>query len=188
MGYGPFAGPKNTLKTPSFRSVAALFSLALPLVHSGSVTAGGVPVAGPAPSLNVTSLAGNPFGLADLKGKVMVVDFWATWCGPCVREIPGYIALQKRYGERGLVVVGLSVDSKGATTLEAFAKARGVNYPLALATPEIIDAFGRIQGLATTLLIDREGTSDTRKSAQWTPVITGNSSCRCYNPPATATG
>ena len=96
-------------------------------------------------------------GLAELKGKVVVVDFWATWCPPCVHEIPGYIALQKKYGERGLVIVGLSVDQKGASVVEAFATAKGVNYPLALATSEIVEAFGGVEGIPTTFLIDRDG-------------------------------
>jgi len=145
------------MKLLRMRPLAALFALALPLVSAVSLRAEALPVVGPAPAWSLTSLDGKPIGLAELKGKVVVVDFWATWCPPCVHEIPGYISLQKKYADRGLVIVGLSVDRKGASVVEAFAKAKDVNYPLAMATPEIVEAFGGIEGIPTTFLIDRDG-------------------------------
>jgi thiol-disulfide isomerase/thioredoxin len=116
-----------------------------------------------APAWQVTTLDGKTVGLEQLKGKVVVVDFWATWCGPCVHEIPGYIELQKKYADRGLVVVGLSLDENGAAVVSKFAAARGMNYPVALATPEIINAFGGIESIPTTFLIDRAGQIRHRK-------------------------
>jgi len=145
------------MKLHRLRLLAALCALALPLVSAVSARAEALPVVGPAPAWSLKSLDGKSIGLAELKGKVVVVDFWATWCPPCVHEIPGYIALQKKYADRGLVIVGLSVDQKGASVVEAFAKAKGVNYPLALATPEIVEAFGGVEGIPTTFLIDRDG-------------------------------
>jgi thiol-disulfide isomerase/thioredoxin len=127
----------------------------------GVVTA--LPVLSVAPTWQLTTLDGKPIGSEQLKGKVVVVDFWATWCGPCVHEIPGYIALQKKYAERGLVVVGVSVDQQGAGIVTKFVSSKGVNYPVALATPEIIAAFGGIEGIPTTFLIDREGRLRHRK-------------------------
>ena len=111
---------------------------------------------GPAPAWKLVALDGSEVGSDALKGKVVVVDFWATWCGPCVHEIPGYVAMQKKYAERGLVIVGLSVDRKGEA-VAPFAERTGINYPLALATPEVIAAFGELEAIPTTFLIDREG-------------------------------
>lgn len=116
-----------------------------------------------APTWSLTDLDGKPVGSEALKGKVVVVDFWATWCGPCVHEIPGYVELQKKYAERGLVIVGLSLDQKGEAAVRPFAKRMKVNYPLALATPEVIAAFGDIESIPTTFLIDREGKIRHRK-------------------------
>jgi thiol-disulfide isomerase/thioredoxin len=116
-----------------------------------------LPVISVAPAWQLTTLDGKAISSEQLKGKVVVVDFWATWCGPCVHEIPGYIALQKKYAEQGLVIVGVSVDQQGAGVVTKFNSDKGVNYPVALATPEIIAAFGGIEGIPTTFLIDREG-------------------------------
>lgn len=128
-----------------------------------ATSADALPVLGPAPRWQLTGLDGQPLGAEQLKGKVVVVDFWATWCGPCVHEIPGFVALQKKYGERGLVIVGLSLDEKGAAVVRPFAERLGMNYPLALATPEVIEAFGGIESIPTTFLIDREGRLRHRK-------------------------
>ena len=122
-------------------------------VHAPAV----LPVLSPSPGWQVTTLDGKAAGSEQLKGKVVVVDFWATWCGPCVHEIPGYIAMQKKYADRGLVIVGLSVDQNGLPVVSKFVSERGVNYSIALATQEIITAFGGIDAIPTTFLIDREG-------------------------------
>ncbi len=116
-----------------------------------------LPVVGPSPAWKLTGLDGKEIGRDALKGKVVVVDFWATWCPPCVHEIPGYVNLQKKYADRGLVIVGLSVDQQGAAVVTPFALKQKINYPLALATEEIVNAFGGIEGIPTTFLIDREG-------------------------------
>ena len=140
----------------------ALFA-ALPALRSEPessspvAAAAALPVIGPAPSWKLVSLDGNEVGSEALKGKVVVVDFWATWCGPCVHEIPGYVAMQKKYADRGLVIVGLSVDRKGEAAVRPFAKRMDVNYPLAIVTPEVIAAFGELEAIPTTYLIDREG-------------------------------
>lgn len=125
--------------------------------------AANLPVIAPAPVWQLTTLDGKAIGTEQLKGKVVVVDFWATWCGPCIHEIPGYIELQKKYADRGLVIVGLSVDQQGADAVGKFVSSRSMNYPVALATQEVIDAFGGIEAIPTTLLIDRDGKIRHRK-------------------------
>jgi thiol-disulfide isomerase/thioredoxin len=127
-------------------------------------SAAALPVIGPAPYWQLVTLDGKAIGTEQLKGKVVVVDFWATWCGPCVYKVPGYIALQKKYADRGLVIVGLSVDQQGADLVSNFISKHGINYPVALATTEVINAFGDIEGIPTTLLIDREGNIRHRKA------------------------
>ncbi len=145
----------------SLLATCALFapwpvSLAEP-VAPPAAAAPTLPVIGPAPAWKLVALDGTVVGSEALKGKVVVVDFWATWCGPCVHEIPGYVAMQKKYAERGLVIVGLSIDRKGEAVVAPFAKRTRINYPLAIATPEVIAAFGELEAIPTTYLIDREG-------------------------------
>ena len=110
------------------------------------------------PEFSVTDFHGRQISTADLQGKVVLVDFWATWCQPCKQEMPGYQKLADLYGSRGFVVVGLKLDTMADTEDPLhFAKKIGVHYPLAVATDELKQKFGGIEGLPTTLLYDREG-------------------------------
>lgn len=141
------------------RSLLAHFAagaLALAFFAVSPLRAQALPVVGPAPAWATTDLDGKPIGLEALKGKVVVVDFWATWCPPCVHEIPGYVKLQEKYADKGLVIVGLSLDRNKAA-VPPFAKKYGINYPLAIVGSEMTDLFGGVEGIPTTFLIDREG-------------------------------
>lgn len=110
------------------------------------------------PVFSVTDMSGHPLSSAEMRGKVVLVDFWATWCEPCKREMPGYQKLLDRYGPQGFAVVGFKATMMQDTEPPlVFAREAGVRYPLAVASPEISDAFGGIQGLPTTFLYDREG-------------------------------
>jgi thiol-disulfide isomerase/thioredoxin len=110
------------------------------------------------PDFSVKDLAGQSLSAFDLRGKVVLVDFWATWCQPCKKEMPGYQKLVDRYGSRGFVAIGFKFDTMmDMEDPVQFAKKIGVRYPLAVATDEITQKFGGIEGLPTTMLYDRQG-------------------------------
>jgi peroxiredoxin len=148
--------------------VATAALLALGACKPATSTA--LPVIAKAPAWKLTDLAGHEVGAAALRGKVVVVDFWATWCGPCVGEIPGYVALQTKYGADGLVIVGLSVDEGGPELVRNFAAKNGLSYTLAMADEATVAAFGSFDAIPTTFLIDREGNIRHRKVGAMEPA------------------
>jgi thiol-disulfide isomerase/thioredoxin len=115
------------------------------------------------PDFSVQDLHGNKMSSADLHGEVVLVDFWATWCQPCKKEMPGYQKLLDRYGSRGFVVIGFKFDTmRDMEDPLEFAKGVAVHYPLAVATDEVKQRFGGIEGLPTTMLYDRQGILRTK--------------------------
>ena len=100
---------------------------------------------------------GKTIKLSDFKGKVLVIDFWATWCPPCRAEIPHFIAMNNALKKKGVQIIGISVDSNGNQAVVPFMKAHHMNYPVLLANDQVISDFGGIRGIPTTFIVDRHG-------------------------------
>ncbi|MBC8104729.1 MAG: TlpA family protein disulfide reductase [Cytophagales bacterium] len=114
------------------------------------------------PPIEGEAADGSTFRLSDHKGKVVLLNFWATWCGPCILEIPDLIALQNQYGPQGFVVVGLAAeqdpDPKSALeTIRTFAAQKKLNYPVLVLPEGVRGPFGGVAALPTSFLINREG-------------------------------
>ena len=118
-----------------------------------------------AAKLNFTlkDMNGASVNLADFKGRVILLNYWATWCGPCKVEIPDLVALQEKFKDQGFIVLGVSQDDD-PETLRAFASAFKMNYPVLVGRdqPDLLDAQGPLWGLPTSYLIGRDGTICTR--------------------------
>ncbi len=111
-------------------------------------------------NFTVTDMNGEKVSLASFKGKVLVLDFWATWCPPCKAEIPGFVELQDAYGHKGLQFVGVSVDADDTPAmLKDFATQYKMNYPVLVGgdRDDLQDAYGPMWGIPTTFVIDRDG-------------------------------
>jgi thiol-disulfide isomerase/thioredoxin len=111
---------------------------------------------------DLIDVAGNKVSKSDLAGKVLIVDFWGTWCPPCRREIPHFVALNRKYHDQGLAVVGLNSEQtrdkeQAAGLVREYCKSEGVDYPCAIATDAVLDQVPDLQGFPTTLFIDRTG-------------------------------
>jgi thiol-disulfide isomerase/thioredoxin len=119
-----------------------------------------------APAWKLVDVDGREVSSAQFKGKVLVLDFWATWCGPCRSEIPAYVSLQKKYGQEGLAIVGVSLDEEGpgrAGLVRKFMRKFEMNYTVVFAGDDTAAAFGGIDAIPTTFLIDRDGNIRDKK-------------------------
>lgn len=110
-----------------------------------------------APDFELKSLDGKQVRLSDFRGKAVLLNFWATWCAPCKIEMPWFVDLQKQYATQGLQVIGVAMDDSGEDTIAKFAKEMGVNYPVLVGKEAVGDAYGGVEFLPTTFIIDRQG-------------------------------
>jgi thiol-disulfide isomerase/thioredoxin/Cu/Ag efflux protein CusF len=115
------------------------------------------PVSFPAPDFTLPTLSGAPLRLAELRGKVVLLNFWATWCVPCRTEMPTLEALYQRYKDRGLEVLAVNVDMLSTAGVEAFVQEVTVTFPIVLDPSWSVAQAYRVLGLPTTYLIDRGG-------------------------------
>jgi len=111
----------------------------------------------PAPDFTLESLDGHSVRLSDLRGKAVLLNFWATWCTPCKVEMPWFVELQNQYGAQGLQIVGVAMDDSGKDDIAKFAKDMGVNYPVLLGKEAVGDAYGGVPALPETFFIGRDG-------------------------------
>ncbi|MCX6639289.1 MAG: TlpA disulfide reductase family protein [bacterium] len=116
-----------------------------------------------APAFTLTDDQNHEVKLSDFSGKVIILDFWATWCPPCRAEIPDFIALQKQYGAKGLQVIGVSVDQKGWEVVTPFMQSQGINYPILMSNDGVYTAYQNLLpeeqrgGIPFTFIIDGKG-------------------------------
>jgi thiol-disulfide isomerase/thioredoxin len=125
------------------------------LPHLGAVV--GVETKARVPRYALTALDGTPISPDALRGKVVLVNFWATWCLPCRAEMPLLQRMFERHRDAGLVVVGLSVDRGSEESVRGFLRERSVTYPVAMVGADVERAFGGVRGYPTSMLIDRSG-------------------------------
>jgi thiol-disulfide isomerase/thioredoxin len=129
-------------------------------VHMSRRAAGATPFvtkSSPAPDFTLDSLDGKSMRLSDLRGKAVLLNFWATWCGPCKIETPWLVELQNQYGSQGLQVVGVEMGDDGKDEITKFAKDMGVNYPVLIGKEAVGDAYGGVPALPETFFIGRDG-------------------------------
>ena len=117
----------------------------------------------PAPALDAKDIFGNPVNKDDWPGKVVMVNFWATWCPPCRYEIPELLQLKQEFGDK-LEIIGMSEDDDGPDGVIKFALSKNMSYPIVMATRDIVRSYGGVPALPTTFLINTEGRVVTKHS------------------------
>jgi cytochrome c biogenesis protein CcmG/thiol:disulfide interchange protein DsbE len=125
--------------------------------HAGPAGSAAASTGHDAPDFVLTDLQGHNVKLSDLRGKAVVLNFWATWCPPCKAEIPWFIEMQKRYGAQGLQIVGINMDDGDPKDVVKFAAENSINYPVLFGQDKVADLYGGIDYLPTTFYIDRNG-------------------------------
>jgi peroxiredoxin len=125
--------------------------------RSGGSLTSHLKLSSPAPDFALESLDGKTMHLSDFRGKAVLLNFWATWCGPCKIEMPWFVDFQKQYGSQGFQIVGVAMDDASKEDIAKFAKDMGVNYPILIGKEAVGDQYGGVPALPETFLIGRDG-------------------------------
>jgi peroxiredoxin len=159
------------VKKPIFLILAVALALSayfarLQWKKSAEVSLGNAAATHPlAPEFSLTDLNGQKLDLAAYRGKVVLLDFWATWCTPCRKETPRFVDLQNRYREQGLQIIGISLDDQ-TDPVRAFYEQFKMNYPVAIGNANLAERYGGILGLPVNFLIDCDGRIYVRHTGQ----------------------
>jgi peroxiredoxin len=141
--------------------VAFVIALGLYVGYHKARREGGMPArltqASFAPDFSLDSLDGKTMKLSDLRGKAVLLNFWATWCGPCKVEMPWFVDFQNQYRAQGLQIVGVAMDDASKEDIGKFAKDMGVNYPILIGKEAVGDQYGGVPALPETFVISRDG-------------------------------
>ena len=140
--------------------VAAMLFLGFHIARRSGAAAGNSldPAGKPAPDFTLETLDGKAVSLSSLRGQAVMLNFWATWCGPCKIEMPWFVELQKEYGPQGFQIVGVAMDDSSKEDIKKFAQDMGVNYTILIGKESVGQAYGGVDVLPTTFFIDRNGT------------------------------
>jgi|Deesub1362B_J571_1020462.scaffolds.fasta_scaffold01781_7 peroxiredoxin len=110
-----------------------------------------------APDFELKDLEGKTVRLSDYRGKMVILNFWATWCPPCRMEIPSFIRLYDEFKDKGLVIIGVSLDREGKEVVQKFAANYKINYPVVMGDMNVVAAYGGISAIPTTFIINKNG-------------------------------